>query len=110
MYTLQNVKGADVMLNPLIIEAVVKVAKKDGGLFFQEFQHSIDPATTEWGTIAWQDSQDAVMEIDGDKDVFDEYDGYEGEDADPAEYWETYIDALVAETERLSGENDRCGR
>jgi hypothetical protein len=78
------------MLNPLIVEAVVKVAKEDARLFFQEFQQPLEPTATEWDTTAWQDSRDVVEAVD--------------EEADPAEYWEVYSETLVAETQRLADE------
>lgn len=75
-------------MNPTIIEAVTKIASEDAKLFFSEFQEQLDPEQTDWDSVAWSESSRVVTEVD--------------EGANPDDYWETYQDALVEETERLA--------
>jgi hypothetical protein len=73
-----------------VIEGIVcEHARRDAKLFVEEFGEPLDPAETDWDSVAWGEALRAVRAADELTD--DECDSL----------WSVYQETLVSETERL---------
>lgn len=73
-------------LNPVIVEAVKGKANEAAENFWTEFEDTLDPAKTDWDSVAWGEDRSVVERID--------------EDADPDDYAEIYLNVLEWEVLR----------
>lgn len=74
------------------VEILKQKAREDAKLFFEEFGEELDPASTDWDSVAFQTSFNEL--------AFDTKDALE-QCSDRG--WEVYQSELVAETKRLAG-------
>jgi len=74
-------------MNATVKAEIVKRAKATAGSFVEEFGEPLDPETTDWDAVAWQDDR---------RDM-----GFDPSSSDYDEWWPVYQIALIAETERL---------
>lgn len=87
---IEATSGETILIWDDLVAQVEVAAKADAALFVAEFGEAIDPATTDWDTMAWQESGDEIEEMTAN---------------DAERLWPIYQAALVAETERLVSES-----
>lgn len=92
------------------VEILKQKAREDAKLFFEEFGEELDPASTDWDSVAYRasfnelafETKDALEECSDFRRFIPVEEALERDEFSDRG-WEVYQSELVAETKRLAG-------
>ncbi len=92
------------------VEQLKQKAREDAQMFFDEFGHELDPAKSDWDSVAFQcsfeelafETKDALEECSDFRRFIPVEEALERDEFSDRG-WEVYQSELVAETKRLAG-------